>query len=159
MLEQAPRLGPTVLPFAQRTLKRSQAPIHLPRTHRAQTRHDITRQAPPPGRPRQPPRQQRPQADRPRIPCRFPDAAQRPHHQRAVLQATAATPAPRALRPPDEPDHRFPVIARHLTHLVQQLTPRRAAGDHIPLAHPRQILSSRLWSHPGCSHEAVLFHR
>jgi len=156
VLQERPRLRPAVLPFPQLLFERPQGAIHLAWTHPPQSRGDVVRHRPAADRPRQPDRQQRFQPHRPGAAGGFPDPPQRAHHDRPVLRRAARAAPPRRGRPSQQPDHRLAVIARHLTHLIHQPTlGRLLLGQHIPFAHPRQILSSRLWSH-RVAHASVL---
>ena len=153
MFQQRPRLRAAVDPCAALPFVRRQAPVHLPRTDLAQGRLGRGRQTQPATGPRQPGRQQRLQAHRPRIPGGRPDRAQRRDDLGPVASRPApAAPAPPSTVPPQQANRRFPVIAGHLTHFIQQPPTRGARRPVIPLPHPLQILSPRLWSHSGSSH-------
>ena len=153
MFEQAARLRPPIDPRAHLALGALQPPIHLAGTHPPHQGLRRRRQAQPAARPRQPRREQRFQAHRPRVARGRPDGPQRRDHVRPIAHRPAAAPATLpGFGPPQPADHRFPVIPRHLTDLIEQPPFLLTARSLISLLHPRQILSPRLWSHSGASH-------
>ena len=153
MLEERPRLRPAVLPRPQLALEGPQAPIHLPRAHRPELLDNLAGDPPPPTCPRQPRGQQGLQPQRPRVSGGLPDSPQRAHDHRSIADRRApAASSPRSLRPTQRPNHRLAVIARHLTHLIQQLALRRPRRVLVAFPHPSQILANCLWSHSDSPH-------
>ena len=119
MFQQRPRLRAAVDPCAALPFVRRQAPVHLPRTDLAQGRLGRGRQTQPATGPRQPGRQQRLQAHRPRIPGGRPDRAQRRDDLGPVrLGRPRRRPRRPAPSPPQQANRRFLVIAGHLTHFI-----------------------------------------
>jgi hypothetical protein len=149
VLEEGAGLGAAVAPGLEVALVRRQAPIDLPGTDPAELglgRGGEVEMAP---RPRQPERQQRLEADRPRVARRRPDLRQRLDHPRGIRESAAPRPAPGlpGRRPVEQPDRVLAVVLRHATELIQDplllLAPRAPiAGMDRP-----QVLPLRFRTH------------
>jgi hypothetical protein len=72
----------------------------------------------------------------------------------AVFPAALFPPGPASHIASHTPDQRLAVQARHLLHLVQQLTPHCLAAPHIAFLHQLQILESHLDGHSLCGHSS-----
>jgi len=150
VLQKPPRLGPAVPPGLPRPPVRGEAPIHLPGAQPEQLRLERGREAEAAARPGEPDGEQRFEAERPRVANRSPDRGQHLNHARAARRAPPGWSRLALGRGPvEQPQGRRPVVAGHVTELVQDpllLTPTRVLVTGVDRF---QVLPSPLSTHDG----------